>query len=263
MKTLVRCLAIYLVFQSIYVLASPKSVERQITLTYGGFISGGDENQKVEGICTPSADRTALQCDIYNGLPEWKLTVVALRIARSAPDIDTHEYHMRVSIPPMTTQTVTIKLGLRLPDDEGLYSHPTTHWGWLLVGAAGIPLGNPETMNAPKGDRDGYLVTGYDAQAHQWTIRRDGKFEGKYLRKRLTVSCLSYKYGNRNAVTGPEACHLHVGRFMIPRISPDDNPNFDIVESPDGHMLAITEGEGANREWQQFQIVRYEALPDR
>lgn len=69
------------------------------------------------------------------------------------------------------------------------------------------------------------------------------------------------------AITNPLLAQMRaifggLGRFMVPIMTPDQKSDFDIGESPDGHMLAITEGEGANREWQQFRIVKYEVLSD-
>jgi len=40
---------------------------RDLPITYGGFISGGDERQKIEGVCTANYGRNVLNCDIYNG----------------------------------------------------------------------------------------------------------------------------------------------------------------------------------------------------
>jgi hypothetical protein len=92
---------------------------------------------------------------------------------------------------------------------------------------------------------EGYRVLSYDAPTHQWIILRNGTFDGKYLTKRLTVACSSYKWGDHEAVTGPDACHLQVGRMMIP-----------------GGTLSITEGDGPDRVVQQFTILKYEVLPD-
>lgn len=57
--------------------------DHEILLTLGGFIPGGDENQRVEGTCTPAASRDALSCDIYNGLTGWKLTQLRFRVTWS------------------------------------------------------------------------------------------------------------------------------------------------------------------------------------
>ena len=106
-------------------------------------------------------------------------------------------------------------------------------------------------------DADGYRVIGYDARTHQWTILRTGTFDGKYLRKRLTVVCSVWKWGDREPVIGPEACHLQVGRLMIPH-----QPNqvsrgrfLDVFEMGD-ETLAITEGDGSDRVMQRFFILK-------
>jgi hypothetical protein len=115
-----------------------------------------------------------------------------------------------------------------------------------------------------KAEPDGYRVVGYDASTHQWTIIRTGTFDGKYLRKRLTVICASYKWGDHQLVTGPEACHLQVGRLIIPNpfTSQEKRQDFvDVSEMPE-EVLSITEGEGPDRVMQQFNILKYEVLPD-
>lgn len=111
---------------------------------------------------------------------------------------------------------------------------------------------------------EGYRVVGYDAATHQWTILRTGTFDGKYLTKRLTVVCASYKWGDHESVTGPEACHLQVGRMITPNPLPPDGKRqefLDVYEMP-SETLSITEGDGAERVMQQFAIVKYEVLPD-
>lgn len=111
---------------------------------------------------------------------------------------------------------------------------------------------------------DGYRVLSYDATTHQWVILRTGTFDGKYLTKRLIVVCSSYKWGDHEPVTGPEACHLQVGRLIIPNPLPPagkHNDFLDVYEMPD-EILSIVEGDGAERVMQQFAILKYEVLPD-
>lgn len=110
----------------------------------------------------------------------------------------------------------------------------------------------------------GYRVVSYDAATHQWTILRTGTFDGKYLTKRLTVICSSYTWGDHESVTGPEACHLQVGRMIIPNPLPPEGKRqefVDVYEMPD-EILSITEGDGADRVMQLFTILKYEVLPD-
>jgi hypothetical protein len=109
---------------------------------------------------------------------------------------------------------------------------------------------------------DGYRVLSYDAGTHQWTILRTGTFDGKYLRKRLTVICASYKWADHESVTGPEACHLVVGRLLVHNIDPPNFQNFlDVWEMP-SEILSITTGTGPDRVIQQFDISKNEVLPD-
>ena len=104
-----------------------------------------------------------------------------------------------------------------------------------------------------KPEPEGYRVMSYDAATHQWTILRT---YGKYLRKRLTVVCSSFQWKNQSG-SGPEACHLDVGRMIIP------NPRkFLFVFELATETLSIDEGAGDDRVMQQFTILKYEVLPD-
>jgi len=112
---------------------------------------------------------------------------------------------------------------------------------------------------SPKAEPEGYRVIRYVAATHEWTILRTGTFDGKYLRKRLTVRCSSYSWGQHDPVNGPEACHLEVGRLIVPNSKREEF--LDVYEMP-GEILSITEGTGADRVIQQFDILKYEVLPD-
>jgi hypothetical protein len=106
---------------------------------------------------------------------------------------------------------------------------------------------------------EGYRVVGYDAASEQWTIIRSGTFDGKYLTKKLVVTCNFYQWGEHKAVEGPDACHLEVGRLIVPNHFVDDahrNEFIDVYEMPD-EVLSIIEGNGANQVTQQFKILSY------
>jgi hypothetical protein len=62
-----------------------------------------------------------------------------------------------------------------------------------------------------KPEPEGYRVVAYEAPTHQWTILRTGTFDGKYMTKRLTVVCSSYKWGDRESVTGPKPATFRLG----------------------------------------------------
>ena len=127
-----------------------------------------------------------------------------------------------------------------------------------------LPLLFTWSLGCTKQPEAGYRVVSYDAASHQWVILRTGTFDGKYLTKRLRVVCSLYKWGEHEAVTGPEACHLQVGRMMLPNPLPPPgkrNEFLDIFEMPN-ETLSITEGDGADRVMQQFTILKYEVLPD-
>ena len=109
---------------------------------------------------------------------------------------------------------------------------------------------------------EGYRVVSYDAATHEWTILRNGTFDGTYMVKRLVVVCESYKWGEHETVMGPEACHLQVGRLIVPNTMPDEahrSEFIDVFEMP-GEVLSITEGDGPDRVMQQFKILKYDVV---
>ena len=134
----------------------------------------------------------------------------------------------------------------------------------LLIAVASIALAAP--LGCKKAhEPDGYRVVGYDAATHQWTIIRTGTFDGRYLTKQLTVLCDFYQLGKHEAVKGPDACHLQVGRLIVPDPlpPPDKRSEFlDVTEMPT-ETLAITEGDGDDQIEQQFKILKYEVVPNK
>lgn len=113
----------------------------------------------------------------------------------------------------------------------------------------------------PMPEPEGYQVVSYDGRTHEWTIIQTGTFDGKLIKKRLVVQCESYQWGNHPHVDGLEACHLVVGRLMVPNSFMQDRkgPLLDIFEMPD-EVLSITEGDGDNRVMQQFKILKNEVV---
>src|SRR5712664_1117059 len=43
--------------------------EQELPLTFGGFLKGGPEDERLDGVCGPDPSRNVVECDIYNGLP--------------------------------------------------------------------------------------------------------------------------------------------------------------------------------------------------
>jgi hypothetical protein len=116
------------------------SFEQNLRLTYGGFLDGGDEHQQVSGVCKPDLTRTSLGCDVYNGLPNWYLTKVVIRVVWTPYGSDaTRDFQEQVSIPPLTTSHIHLRLGVTLPDDTVVYGHRESHWNWIVAAASGIP----------------------------------------------------------------------------------------------------------------------------
>lgn len=120
--------------------------EEDLPITFGGFIQNGPEDQKVDGQCKPNFARDLLSCDIHNGLIPWNITELTFQIIRDTdPENEHHYYRERVSIGPLQTETVVIKLGMQLPADtqtrlRGRKPVITDHWHWLVVGAKGTRL---------------------------------------------------------------------------------------------------------------------------
>ncbi len=126
--------------------ARESKVEQEIRLTFGGWVDGKAQDEKLDGVCVPESTRSILECDIYNGLPNWTITEVIVRVAWS-PYIDENVRSFKVitNIKPMTTEHAKIRLGLQLPRDtyQGRLTRDPNlqwqkHWGWLIVGAKGF-----------------------------------------------------------------------------------------------------------------------------
>lgn len=122
-------------------------IEQNLTITLGGFIENGPEDQLLDGQCRPNLTRDVLQCDIHNGLIPWNITEITFQVIRTGdPENEHHYYRERVSIASLQTATVTIKLAMQLPADtrltfRGRQTSTMTHWEWLIVGAKGIAIG--------------------------------------------------------------------------------------------------------------------------
>ncbi len=80
--------------------------------------------------------------DIHNGLVGWNVTEVTFQIIRIGDD-QQHYYRQRISIAPLQTEHVDIKLGMQLPADDYIKyrgkpgGQNFSHWSWLIVGAKG------------------------------------------------------------------------------------------------------------------------------
>lgn len=114
--------------------SSPKSKpEQELTITYGGFIQNGPQDQLLDGQCRTNLTRDRLQCDIHNGFMRWNITEITFQVIRGRdPENEHHYFRERASIASLQTATITMKLGMQLPAD--------TYWSWLIVGAKGQPV---------------------------------------------------------------------------------------------------------------------------
>ena len=106
-----------------------------------------------------------------------------------------------------------------------------------------------------------YQVISYDGKTHEWTLVFRSAFNEPSVKRRLVVVCLYHELGKTKGESGPEACHLDVGRVMIDNFSPKSpDEKLDIWENPD-QTLWITEGSGDDEVKQNFSIVKNEILP--
>jgi hypothetical protein len=118
--------------------------DQVLPLTLDGFLKGSSDVEQVAGICTPDSTRTSLNCDLYNGLAEWTITELTLRVTWSPfENNDARSYRITTAIKPITTERVTVRLGLKLPDDDVSVVagklRANSHWAWQNVGAKGKP----------------------------------------------------------------------------------------------------------------------------
>ena len=76
--------------------------------------------------------RSVLECDIHNGLTNWRLTELTLVVTWFPyGDADKNYYRIPVSTGPLTTAHVTVRIGIILPIGN--------HWSWQTVSARGQP----------------------------------------------------------------------------------------------------------------------------
>ena len=113
--------------------------EQVLPVTYGGWLSGGPENQKLDGQCGVKDYRTALQCDVHNGLPGWDITEITIQVVRAPYREDEQNYYrQRVSIGPFETATVSFKLGMEIPPPTWNRRRMVNHWSWSIAEVKGV-----------------------------------------------------------------------------------------------------------------------------
>ncbi len=116
------------------------NADQDLRITLGGFVQDHPEGGKLGGGCGPDDTRNVLVCDIYNGLLGWTVTEVLLGVEWSPHgDDDKRFYRVSVSIEPLTTERVSVRLGLQLPPDRQLApgTRPIRSWHWLIMNARG------------------------------------------------------------------------------------------------------------------------------
>jgi hypothetical protein len=59
-------------------------------------------------------------------------------------------------------------------------------------------------------------------------------------------------------IRGTDACHLQVGQLYALNMKPG---KFELVTEDPDEKLVVMQGEGDDRVWQQFSILKYEVLP--
>ena len=143
----------------------------------------------------------------------------------------------------------------------------TAYWGMAkpciaTLLALTLTLGGCKRKPVP----EGYRVTAYDAATKQWTIIRNETLDGRYLTKKLVVVCSFYQGWQGEPIKGPDACHLDVGRLIVPNPYPAqdyDDAFLDVEIIPGaGETLSITEHADRHMKMQQFYILKHELLTD-
>jgi hypothetical protein len=111
---------------------SPKKpIEQDLQITVGGFMKRGDEHEKLKGTCRLVELGSILNCDIYSGLTKWHVTELVIRVTwYPYSEEDVRDFRQQVSISPLTTAPVSLRLGKQLTDMR-----------WVVVGAKGVPEG--------------------------------------------------------------------------------------------------------------------------
>jgi hypothetical protein len=109
------------------------------------FLKDGPEAEQIGGVCGPDDTRNLLNCDIYNGLPGYIITEVTLLVTWfPVEDDNARRFNVPITIKPLTTEHIVVRLGLQLPPDN-VFTDPhgkvTAHkrWAWENVGAKGYP----------------------------------------------------------------------------------------------------------------------------
>ena len=119
-------------------MAQGRGTAQDLHITLGGFVENHPEGGKLDGVCDTDHTRNVLHCDLYNGLRDWTVTEITLRLTWSPYDNDSKRYYrVPVSIEPLNTERVSVRLGLQLPPDEGVGTRTMTHWEWLIENARG------------------------------------------------------------------------------------------------------------------------------
>jgi hypothetical protein len=135
--------------QATQIYEKPKeSPSQDLRITSGGFIENHPERGTLHGVCETDATRNVLNCDIHNGLWDWTRTEITIGVTWSPPtDDDKGYFRERISIEPLMTSQVSVRLGRQLPPDDivksrGLPPKTMKHWSWLIADAKGVPLHN-------------------------------------------------------------------------------------------------------------------------
>jgi hypothetical protein len=118
-----------------------------MSITLGGFVENHPEGGTLNGVCGTDDTRNVLNCDIHNGLLKWTVTEVTIGVTWSPyKDDDVSYYRETVSLEPLKTAQVSLRLGTQLPPDTFITLKnrapiTTKHWSWLIANAKGIPSG--------------------------------------------------------------------------------------------------------------------------
>lgn len=110
---------------------------------------------------------------------------------------------------------------------------------------------------AKKSEPVGWRVSRYDAQSGDWTFTRPPGPDGPA--RKIVATCLSYRWGSRDAVTGSNACSLAVGDTLQTPFEHLDNPSGTYLDIVTSDVLLVSRGSGDDQVLQTFTIRTDEA----
>jgi hypothetical protein len=96
-----------------------------------------------------------------------------------------------------------------------------------------------------------WKVLSIDAQRHFVLVYTN---EARHEQTEYTLECRYFKWGNRETVSGPDACSINVGQVIVPHVDASHPAEFVDVDAKND-WLTITMGDGDDRVMQGFRVI--------